>query len=190
MRPNSLHLIRPALMAAALAVLASPAAAQLAQHAKGPVDITADELVANNTACSSTWRGSVEALQDDARLRSDVLTSFMTKKAGGSGGQAGGGCGDLTRMEAHGNVYYVTPEQRVRGDDAVYEATSDILTITGDVVAVQGQNVLRGNRMVVNTNTGEAQMVSTAKGRNRPGRVRGVFYPKQDQNQANASAAR
>ena len=29
--------------------------------------------------------------------------------------------------------------------------------MTGDVVAVQGQNVLRGDRMVFNTETGEGQ---------------------------------
>jgi len=45
--------------------------------------------------------------------------------------------------------------------------------MTGDVVAVQGQNVLRGNRMVFNTQTGEGHMVGTGGG----ARPRGVFYP-------------
>ena len=55
---------------------------------------------------------------------------------------------------------------------------ADTVIMTGDVVAVQGENVLRGERMVYNTKTGQGQMQGGAKGgKNRP---RGVFYPKQD----------
>ncbi|RAK57077.1 LptA/OstA family protein [Phenylobacterium deserti] len=188
MRAKNISRTKTAIAATALVLLASPALGQqLGQNAKGPVDIAADELVANNNECSSTWRGNVEALQDTARLRSDVLIAIM-QKAGSNPGKPGGGCGDLTRMEAKGNVYYVTPQQRVRGDNAVYDAAGETLTITGDVIAVQGQNVLRGGRMVVNTRTGEGQMESAGKGRNRPNRVRGVFYPQQQQ--ASAPAAR
>jgi len=52
--------------------------------------------------------------------------------------------------------------------------------MTGDVVAAQGQNVVRGTRMVINTRTGQAQMVGSSTGRNSKNRPRGVFYPKQD----------
>ena len=190
MRRNSLSPKKTAIAAAVLALLASPAfGQQLGQNAKGPVDIAADELVASNNECTSTWRGNVEALQDTARLRSDVLIATM-QKAGSNPGQPGGGCGDLVRMEAKGNVYYVTPQQRVRGDNALYDATGETLTITGDVIAVQGQNVLRGGRTVVNTRTGEGQMESAGRGRNRPNRVRGVFYPQQQQASAPAPRSR
>ena len=80
-------------------------------------------------------------------------------------------------MEASGSVYYVTPQQRVRGDAATYDAGSETVTMTGDVIAVQGENVLRGTRMVFNTKTGEGRMVGNATGRNAQGRPRGVFYP-------------
>ena len=76
-----------------------------------------------------------------------------------------------------GNVYYVTGDRRVRGDNADYDVAGETIVITGDVIAAQGPNVLRGRRLVVNTKTGEAQMQSDVKGRNKPGRVRGVFYP-------------
>ena len=167
----------PTIAALVLALAAGPAVAQLSQG-KGPVDITSDQLETANNDCISTWRGNVEALQDNARLRTDVLKMFFQKgaKAGASGG---GNCSDLLRMEAQGSVYYVTPQQRVHGDNAVYEANTDTLTVIGDVVAAQGQNVLRGERMVINTKTGEGHMVGQTQGRNKPGRVRGVFYPQQ-----------
>src|SRR3954449_5660044 len=89
--------------AAAAALLASPAAAQLATGSSGPVDITADQLEGANGACTSIWRGHAEALQDTARLRADVLTADFAPKSGASNQ-----CGDLVRMRAEGSVYYVT----------------------------------------------------------------------------------
>ena len=172
------------LMAAAL--LAGPAAAQLANGSNAPVDITADELETTNGACTSIWRGNAEALQETSRLRADVLTIDFAPKGGASAGKTGA-CGDVTRMRAEGSVYYVTPTQKVHGDLAVYEASNSTLTVTGDVVATQGRNVLRGTRMVFNTETGQGQMVGAASGRGKSARPRGVFYPKQQQ--ANNAAA-
>ena len=168
------------LTALALALLAGrPALAQrLGPNADGPVDITADELEVQNKACVSIWRGRAEALQGEARIRADVLRAVFTPKPGAAGATGTGACGDLIRMEAEGSVYYVTSkDQRVRGDAAVYDASAETVTMTGDVVAVQGQNVLRGTRMVFNTRTGEGRLIGNASGRNKAGRPRGVFYP-------------
>ncbi|MFZ5719686.1 MAG: LptA/OstA family protein [Pseudomonadota bacterium] len=179
---NRKTLLTPAFAAplfAALAIAAGAgqaAAQQLGPDADGPVDITADELEVQNKACVSTWRGRAEALQGNARLRADVIRAIFETKPGSGTGT--GACGDLVRMEAEGNVYYVTSkDQRVRGDEGVYDARNDTVVLTGDVVAVQGQNVLRGTRMVFNTQTGEGRMTGSATGKNAEGRPRGVFYP-------------
>lgn len=181
---------------AMILVAAGPASAQLAQNSDAPVDISADQLEVVNTQCLATYRGAAEAMQDTARLRAEVLKIFYkTRKAptgpqtsaaqaAGATGAMGGKCdSQLDRMEAIGSVYYVTPQQRVRGDSAVYEAGSDTLTLTGDVIAIQGQNVLRGSKLVIRISTGDAQMQSGGKG----GRVRTVIYP--NQQPAGAAAA-
>jgi lipopolysaccharide export system protein LptA len=177
-------LVLTSVLAIGLCAGAAAQAQQLGPNAKGPVDIAADELEVQNKQCISTWKGKAEALQGEARLRADTIKATFEPKAGASGATGTGACGDLIKMEAHGSVYYVTSkDQRVRGDDAVYEAGSDTVTMTGDVVAVQGQNVLRGTRMVFNTQSGEGHMVGGG-GNNRP---RGVFYPsKKDKPQASA----
>jgi lipopolysaccharide export system protein LptA len=143
-----------------------------------PFDITADELEVQNKACVSIWRGKAEALQGQARLRADVLKATFEPKPGKAGATGTGACGDLIRMDAQGSVYYVTAkDERVRGDAGTYDAQGETVTLTGDVVAVQGQNVLRGTRMVFNTQTGEGRMMGGGGG-NRP---RGVFYPSKKQ---------
>ena len=176
---------------AAALLAAQPAAAQLAANSNAPVDITADELEVVQGQCASVWKGSAEALQDTSRLRADVLRAFFVPKPKGTAPAPAGAaasrsaCGDLLRMEAEGSVYYVTPDQRVRSNKAVYEANTDTITMTGDVVAVQGQNVLRGDKMVFNTKSGQGQVMGGG-GKGGKSRPRGVFYPKQDD--ANAAA--
>lgn len=165
-------------------IAAGPAAAQLAQNSDAPVDITADELEVINAQCLAVWRGAAEALQDTSRLRADILKIY-NKPGPPKPGGANASCGAVQRMEAQGNVFYVTPSQRVRADNAVYDKISDTIVLTGDVVAVQDKNVLRGERMVINVKTGQAQMQTSVRGRNNPGRVRGVFYPS-DKKQAAA----
>ncbi|HYD44704.1 MAG TPA: LptA/OstA family protein [Phenylobacterium sp.] len=169
-----------ALLCAAALLAASGASAQ-AIDSNAPIDITADELEVVNSGCQQIWRGGAEVLQGPARLRADTLNVFLKQKGPSkpatAAAPAQANCGDAERLEAVGNVYYVTGERRVRGDNAVYDVPGETIVITGDVVAAQGPNVLRGRKLVVNTKTGQAQMQSDAKGRNKPGRVRGVFYP-------------
>ena len=178
-------LVSLTVLAAALAAGAPAFAQRLGPGAgDGPVDITSDEVEVQNKTCVSIWRGKAEALQGDTRLRADVLKTFFEPKAGGASNDAaigGGSCGALLRMEAEGSVYYVTPQQRLRGDAGTYDAQNETIVVTGDVIAVQGQNVMRGTRMVFNTKTGEGRMVGGASGRNQPNRPRGVFYPSKKQ---------
>lgn len=157
-----------------LALAAAPAAqAQLARNSKAPVDITADQLELVNSQCSAIYRGGAEALQETSRLRADQLKIIYAPAPAGAGKN---GCSsDLLRMEAVGSVFYVTPDQRVRGDRAVYDAKAETLTVTGSVAASRGQDVMRGERLVVNTVSGDARMEG---GSQRSGqRVRTVIYP-------------
>ncbi len=50
------------------------------------------------------------------------------------------------------------------------------MTLTGDVVLVQGDNVARGDKLVIQNKTGHSEFFSNVTGRNKPGRVRTVIY--------------
>ena len=157
--------------AAALAasLMAGGAWAQMsATNPKAPIDVTADGAEVLKDECKSTWKGDAEALQNDARLRAHTITGFFFKKADG--------CGDMTRLEADGDVYYVTPQQTVRGDHAVYTAGSGTIVVTGNVVVVQGKNVARGDRLTYQVSSGAMQL-DGPKGRGAGGRVRAVIFP-------------
>ncbi|SFJ48125.1 LptA/OstA family protein [Caulobacter sp. UNC279MFTsu5.1] len=180
--------------AIALSLLSGPAllagfgGAAMAQTTAGggnnssaPVDISADEQEVINSQCKTIFRGAVEVLQDKARMRAATMTVYNRRKTPGKNSSPTGNndCGDVDRVEADGNVFYVTPEQTVRGDHAVYDYATDTIVVTGDVVAVQGQDVARGDRMTIKTKTNDVKMESNATGRGKT-RVRAVLYPDQN----------
>ncbi len=109
-------------------------------------------------------RGRAEAPQGGNRFRADTLTLVS-----GEGG-------DLQRAEAAGTVYFVTPDQSMRGDRAVYNLGNGEIVVTGNVVLIQGKNVLTGSRLVYNINTEAARMDGAPRGA-AGSRVQGVFYP-------------
>jgi len=156
---------------AAASVLFGAGGALAQLDPRAPIDITADSSEVIQSQCVSTWSGAVEALQGRTRLRADRVRMYTVKK--------GDGCGASDRMEADGQVYFVTPERTVRADSAVYTFTAETITLSGNVIVVQGKSVVRGDRLIINTRTGQAQMSSNVTGRNKAGRVRGVFYPSQ-----------
>ncbi|PVM89708.1 organic solvent tolerance protein OstA [Caulobacter radicis] len=151
---------------------AAPALAQNSSSA--PVDISADEQETISSQCKTIFRGAVEVLQETSRLRAAKMTLYNQKKAKSGDGS---GCGNVDRVEAEGEVFYVTPKQTVRGDRATYDYASNTIVVTGNVIAIQGQDVARGDRMVVNTKTNDVRMESTTKGAGKKNRVRAVVYP-------------
>lgn len=163
------------------------AAAGAFSAGNGPIDISSDEFEYVDAENRAVFRGSVEAIQGQSRMRAPVLTIFYAPR--GAGAPAGApGAGAIQRMEADGPVYYVTPQQNARGDHGTYTAADNTMVLTGNVVLVQDKNVMQGDKLTVDTKTNHAVLVSNAAGRGAGKRVRGVFYPSQNAQGAAAPA--
>jgi lipopolysaccharide export system protein LptA len=177
----------PALLGGGAALAQAPASG--GNNSSAPVDISADEQEVITSQCKTIFRGAVEVLQDKARMRAATMTVYNRRKVPGKTSSPNGNndCGDVDRVEADGNVFYVTPDQTVRGDHAVYTYDNDTIIVTGDVVAVQGQDVARGDRMTIKTKTNDVKMESNTTGRGKP-RVRAVLYPDQNKDKKPAAA--
>lgn len=192
MRRTGEILMAAALGVAMMAAQASAAAPTqtgpggLSPQSNGPIDITADNGAYDNATCESTWTGSAEVLQGTSRLRAHEIRAFMKHKpttpaarSASASPEDQSACGAAERLEADGDVFYVTPDETARGDHAVYNADANLIVMTGDVILVQGKNVVHGTRLTIHTQTRAAQMESDQQGRGTPGRVRAVFYQNQ-----------
>lgn len=145
--------------AVALSTLAGPALPQSAASNSPGIAFTA--IDGGVTPTGYELRGQAEIVQGTNRLRANLI-------------QLTTGSGGFSRAEASGDVYFVTPEQSLRGNRAVYTPGNDEVVVTGDVVLTQGRNVLTGSRVVYNTRTETARIEG---GGSANGRIQGVFYP-------------
>lgn len=151
----------------ATAGLTTTALAQFSPNSSGPTNISADS--ANVTGDNVlSLRGQVDIRQGQTRILADAV-DISTK---GSANDIS--AGDFDRVVATGNFYYLTPEQEVRGEKGVYESDTEIFTVTGKVILLQGEdNVVTGDKLVYDLTTNNARIVGSCKGRKcgRKGRV-------------------
>ena len=89
------------------------------------------------------------------------------------------GANDIRSIEARGGVTVISKDQKASGDIGVYDLKKKTITLTGNVVVSQGKNVLHGDRVVVDTVTGNAHFESARRG---PSRVRALILPSKDAN--------
>ncbi len=159
--------------------VASAAAAQDVSGKNGPVQVGGDNWHADQSIHTEYWDGRVQVQQDDARLFADHIK--LIHAGGGPNGDSKS-WGDVIRMEASGNVYYVTEDRTMNGDNAVYTKDDDTVVITGaKVILKQGQNVMTGTRLVSHPNAGTSTFDSSPESSNH-GRVVAVLYPNEDDN--------
>ena len=156
---------RIAILGAAALACAAPSVAQIGAG-RGPIDIRADTVTFDENQRRATYRGDVDARQGDARILSDRLDIVF------EAGEADGEMGEVRQISATGDVFYITPRERARGDRAVYTLEDDRIVMTGDVVVTQGDNVITGRKLTIEVETGR----STIDGQE--GRVRTVITPR------------
>ena len=149
------RLLKAAALALTLAALPAVGDAQTADN-RAPIMWSA--VTVEYVGDTLTLRGPAELVQGDNRFRADQIAGFSQS-------------GD-SRLEATGNVYFVTPDQTIRGDRATYDTASGVIVVTGDVILTQGENVMTGGRLTYNIRTEAARIEGGSADR-----VQGVFYP-------------
>jgi lipopolysaccharide export system protein LptA len=84
----------------------------------------------------------------------------------------------ISKIEARGDVVITSDQdQTTTSDWALYDVPAQLVTVGGDVVLVQGKNVLKGDRLVIDLKTGESRFENPGD-TGTPGRIRALFMPK------------
>jgi lipopolysaccharide export system protein LptA len=164
-----------------LALLAGgPLAAQSLRHDSSlPIEITADRLEVLQQQQLATFSGNVDAVQGDLVLSADQLRVYYDQADAPAGAGAGGGR-SIRRIEAVGNVFVTSPRETAAGEFGTYEVATSLITLEGQVVLTQDDNVIRGQRLEVDLASGRSQVfaaVPSAQGGGPGERVRAIFTP-------------
>jgi lipopolysaccharide export system protein LptA len=173
------------------------------QNQDQPIQIEAATLEVHDKNKMATFSGDVQVVQGDTTIKCQSLVVFYGAGhvAGGTGaGDSGAtspggrppqgprlqqtpavpqGAADIRRIEARGDVTVISKDQNASGDLGVYDLKKKTITLTGNVVVSQGKNVLHGDRVVVDTTTGNAHFDSGAGSQNR---VRALILPSKSEN--------
>ena len=143
-----------------IALVSSPVSAQSASVAFGsveadpslPVEVTSDTLEVNQADGTARFVGNVLVVQGVMRLSADMV--FVINKAEKKG---------IERLEAEGNVVLVNGPDVAESERAEYTIDSGIVVMNDNVLLVQENSTIASNHMVVNLNSGTAQMTGQVK---------------------------
>ncbi|SEM97505.1 LptA/OstA family protein [Bradyrhizobium sp. OK095] len=170
------------------------------QNRDQPIQIDAASLEMRDKKKEATFSGNVKVVQGDTTMTSKTLVVFYesggdkpatpqpapAQSAPAKGAKAApmqsstpgpGGSSSIKRLEARGNVVVTQKDQVVTGETAVFDTKTNLITMLGgagsQVVLTQCQNVLRGDRLLVDMTTGVSRVESDS------GRVQGLFIQSQ-----------
>jgi lipopolysaccharide export system protein LptA len=177
-------------LAATLPLLPTGAAAQApgtgfatgySANAGKPVDIEADVLEVDDRKKTAIFKGNVSATQGDVNLKSNEIfvtytASPAVKKTASaeppatSANPFGGGGTEITQIDAKGDVLVTMKPskegekvQQAKSDWAIFDVKKQQVTLGGNVVLSQGENVIQGSKLVVDLTTGLSRFENPGK---------------------------
>ncbi len=137
--------------------------------ANQPIEITADSLEVQQDKQLAIFRGTVDAVQGEMNLRADVLVVHYRSREDNQN--------SISLIEAEGNVFLSSPTEMAQGDRGTYDVDAQLVRLDGSVVLTQGENVIRGDHLVLNLATGQSKMASVASADGGKQRVKAIFVP-------------
>jgi lipopolysaccharide transport protein LptA len=147
---------------AALSLTAAAEAQQQQQEAPGgaPVRVYSDSQEFFQKEGRGYFTGNVVVTRGDARLTTTKLTGFCVKSPPDPDGKQE--CsGEFDPLVAEGDVLYTAPDAKIRGDKAVYQTGTGIITVTGDVILTRSDEcVMRGTEVVYNIEQGSVKVTA------------------------------
>jgi lipopolysaccharide export system protein LptA len=141
------------------------------QNRDEPIKIQAASFEVREKEKTATFTGDVQVFQGDTEMRCKSLVVLYDDEPGAHGAKSAdtghGGQKQIRRIEAKGGVTVVQKDQNATGDTAVFSMRENTVTLIGNVIVTRGQDVLRGQRLVVDLTSGVTKMDQ--------GRVEGLF---------------
>jgi len=132
------------------------------QNRDKPVQIEAQSFEVRDKDKVATFTGNVHVVQGDTTMRCKSLVVSYEADSTAGGVRAAkpgpGGRSQISRLEASGGVIVTQKDQTATGDRGVFDLRSNTVTLVGNVVVSQGQNVMRGERLMVDLTTGVSRV--------------------------------
>jgi len=138
------------------------------QNRDQPVKIEASSLEVRDKTGMATFTGNVRVVQGDTTMRCRSLVVHYNTGQNSGGMKAAtpgpGGQQQISKLEAKGGVIVTQKDQTATGDTGLFDMRTNTVTLIGNVVVSQGRNVMRGERLVVDLNSGVSRVEGKGQG--------------------------
>jgi lipopolysaccharide export system protein LptA len=161
------------------------------QNRNQPIKINAASLEVRDKDKMATFSGDVRLLQGDVKMNSSTLVVFYDDQppppqpapATSKGGKPAATAQitpeqqnqQIKRVEAKGGVTVQQKDQTATGETGIFDMRANTVEMMGNVVITRGPNILKGDNLTVNMNTGDS-MLTCGKSHGTC-RVSGLFVP-------------
>ena len=151
----------------ALAPALGQTSALKGHNSNAPVDVAADRIEVQDRADRAIFSGNVIVRQAELSLNAPRLTVAYSS-AGGI---------EIERIDASGGVTVRSPSETARGQYAIYDLDSRLITLIGGVTLTRGGSRVSGGRLVIDLRSGRAVIDGGAPAGvgSQGGRVTGTF---------------
>jgi len=118
-----------------------------------PIEIAADKLIVTDNQKKGQFLGNVQVTQDAYRLKANrILVDYTEKKDEKS---------FVKKISAFGSVYLFSNQtQAAKADKMTYDLYSKDLILSGQVMLTYNNNILTGDKIILNTQTNNVTVES------------------------------
>jgi lipopolysaccharide export system protein LptA len=165
------------------------------QNRDKPIKISSASLEVRDKDKVATFTGDVHLVQGDTTLRSKSLVVFYNDESAPKPAKPPPIAGapdapisqQIRRVEAKGGVLVTQKDQTATGESGVFDMQANTVTLLGNVVISQGQNVVKGDRLTVDLTSGTSR-VECGKSQGQC-RVQALIQPNSMRDKAGAEPA-
>jgi lipopolysaccharide export system protein LptA len=106
-------------------------------NVKGPITITSESLTADNKAHTALFEKNVVAKTTNLTIYADKMLVYYQEDGG-----------DVTQIDANGNVKVLRESRIITSKSATYYAEEEKVVFTGEPRAMDGDNVVSGTKII------------------------------------------
>ncbi len=159
-----------------------------------PIEITSDTLQVLQQENKAIFTGHVIATQDNVKIKSEKMVVFYKQSEKNAekpakksliSPPAASEKNSIEKIIVEKNVFLSTPEETASGANGIYNVIDKKIYLNDNVVLTRDKNVLKGNKLVYDFDTGKSELTSSdsanSKDPDKKQRVKALFVPNSDE---------
>ena len=113
------------------------------------IEIIADEMEWNKQKNEAIALGNAKATKGNTVIIANKIIATLTDTSKDQ---------QIIKLEATGKVKFTRKEEIATGKKAIYDLEKDIIVIKGNVNFKKGENIMAGESLIINLNTGLSKL--------------------------------